>query len=244
MRVVFVIFAIFLAGCSVKEPNYPSYKSHFPAANKLRNNTFLILPPLNKTTAADATKYASMALATPFVAKGYYVLPVSLTNAFFQTENLSDPEQIHKINIKKLGEIFGVDTVIYPVIHRWDTDYMIISSSVGANIELKAVDVKTGVTLWQLQGARSSDFEGQVKGETLLELAITLAISTTFASINSAVGYFDLAHSSVYEVARQIPYGKYHKNYEEMWDMPNRFSPREVFDFPNLQQRNSVLTPR
>lgn len=208
--IILGFMVVCFVGCG-KDFNTLTYKQAYPNAYKYRPNTMLILPPLNQTTAADAVKYATPAFSLPFLQRGYYVFPVELTNAFFYTENLTDSEQIHKIPVQKLGEIFGADIVLYPTIKKWDTDYKILSSNVVVLIDLLAVDARTGLKLWHSLGYYNSQTNADMSS-----LGAILS-SAIVAGINSiSTDYFSLAIQALNSSI--APYGQYNPYFLQSWN--------------------------
>ena len=213
-----VVFGLFL-GCSTKENTIPiTYKDAYKDIYSKNLDSILILPPLNLTTAADAGAYATHAISEPFLQKGYYVLPVNLTNAFFFTENLDDPRVIHKIPLEKLREVFGMKIVLYPVIHSWNTDYMVLASQVSVKMSFKAVEASTGNVLWDRSASYSSTADGKIDANSLTGLAINLLINATAAALNSANDYFPMARNVATVSAMNLPKSKYHPDFPNSWD--------------------------
>ena len=65
--------------------------------------------------------------------------------------DLTDPEQIKKTSPQKLGEILGVDAVIYGEISNFDKLFAVIYSQVSVGAEVKMYETKTGQFLWSGQ---------------------------------------------------------------------------------------------
>lgn len=216
--VLLVVFALFF-GCSTKEHKIlVSYKDAYKDIYSKNLDSILILPPLNLTTAADAGAYATHAISEPFLQKGYYVLPVNLTNAFFLTENLSDPSVIHQIPLSKLREVFGMKIVLYPIIHSWNTDYRVIASNVSVKMSFKAVEADTGNILWDRSATYSTTADGKIEGNSLTGLAISLLVNATAAALNSANDYFPMARNVATISSMNLPKSKYHPDFPSSWD--------------------------
>lgn len=218
-----VAFGIILAGCG-SSTYMASVADVRPNMKKYPANTVLILPPVNETSAADASLYAVAAFSEPFIQNGYYLIPPSLSGAFFASENLSDPAQIAKIAPQKLSEIFGADIIAYTRIWAWDTDYKVLGSRVGVGLELKLVNAKNGYTLWHDSGyyAKQSDADIRADGGPV-GLLISAAVSSVSAAINAASDYFPIAQNAANQVILSKPVGKYHPDYATQWSKKSEF---------------------
>ncbi|BCX78929.1 GNA1162 family protein [Campylobacter sp. 19-13652] len=212
-----VAFGLILAGCgsstyfSTPADRYPNLKNYAP-------NTILVLPPVNKTSAADAPLYAMAAFSEPFIQQGYYLIPPSLSTAFFASENLSDPAQIATIAPEKLGDIFGADIIVYPVIWAWDTDYSVLSSRVGVGLSLKLVHAKMGHILYQDSGYYAKENAKSNNGGLL-----DLVANAITAAINTASDYFPIAQNATNQIILSKPVGKYHPDYTTQWSTKGEF---------------------
>jgi len=61
---------------------------------------------------------------------------------------LTDPEVIRKTSPRKLGEILGVDAVVFGEISNFDKIFAVVYSQVSVGAEIKMYDAKTGHFLW------------------------------------------------------------------------------------------------
>lgn len=218
-----VAFAFVLAGCGNKT-YVASPADMYPNLKKYQPNTILVLPPINQTSAADASLYAMAAFSEPFIQKGYYLIPPSLSTAFFASENLSDPAQIADIAPQKLGEIFGADIIAYPTIWAWDTDYKILGSKVGVGLSLKLVHSKSGHILYSDSGYYASQSQTEIRAGTMAELLFSVAASAVSAAVNAASDYFPIAQNATNQVILSKPSGKYHPEYATQWDKKGEFN--------------------
>lgn len=198
----------FLSGCGsapIKITKYdysPEFYSHHP-------KSILVLPAVNTTTAADAADQFRYTITKPLTEQGYYVLPVHLVDSFFKQENLPEAELIRNISIKKLKNIFGVDSILYVDIINWDTMYAIIESTVDVGINFSLIDTKSEKEIWQGNIiARSGNKAGTGSIAELIAGMIDAAINTT-------VDYTELSSKVNKTAFRNFPFGPYHKEYRQ-----------------------------
>jgi len=62
--------------------------------------------------------------------------------------DLSDPEKIKNTSPQKLGDILGVDAVVYGEISNFDKLFAVMYSQISVGAELKMYETKTGQFLW------------------------------------------------------------------------------------------------
>jgi len=201
--------AFLLTGCGQtisqvsKGEFYPKVYAHQP-------KSILVLPARNTTTSVDATDHFRYTITKPLAEQGYYVFPVHLVDAFFKSENLTDPEMVRQIPVKKLKEIFDADAVLYVDINTWDTGYTVFSSNVDVGLSFSLVDTKTGEEIWQ-NNAYAYSYQG-LDGNNGLAGLIVSAIAT---AINTGTDYTALAYTANNVGSRQLPQGVYGRAYQK-----------------------------
>ena len=119
----FLVLGLLLSGCAsyvTKEEFAPDMYTEHPVS-------ILVLPPINKTTAADAKEYYATTVAEPLTNSGYYVFPMEVVYDILQQEGLFDTETMLNIPVQKFKEYFDADAVLYVTLLEWDTQYFITS---------------------------------------------------------------------------------------------------------------------
>ena len=173
--------------------------------------SILVLPPINKSTAADAKDYYLTTIAEPLTNTGYYVYPVEIVADILKQEGLSDTETMLTVPAQKFREYFGADAVMYVTILKWNTSYLITSGSVTVQLECELKSTKTGEMIWyyneEVEVNTSGDSGGAGGLAGLLIQAATTAIKT------AATDYVPVARDANAKVLLAIPYGKYHKEF-------------------------------
>ena len=196
--------ALALSGCETmgtsslltKQEAFPSLYSNSP-------KTILVLPPINRSTAADASSYYSATIAPPLTQNGYYVLPVTVTDKLLNEAGVSDGAQLANVPAQKYRELFGADAILFVTINKWDTNYNVLAGSVTVNLAYKLVSTATNETLWRYQGEMKVDTSGGGNNGLLAALLAT-AIQT------ATQDYLPIAQQVNARAMYTAPYGVYH----------------------------------
>ena len=200
-------FAVVLSGCAqyvTKDEFAPKMYSDHPT-------TILVLPPINKSTAADAKEYYATTVAEPLTNSGYYVFPMEVVYDVLQQEGLFDTETMMNVPAQKFKEYFGADAVLYVTIEQWDTKYFLTSGSVTVKAACELKSTATGDVIWFYDNAVEVNTSGESGNATglagLLVKAVTTAIKTATQS------YVPLAKEASAKMFLAMPSGKYNKQY-------------------------------
>ncbi len=196
-----------LAGCSTyvtKEEFAPKMYTEQPAS-------ILVLPAINKTTAAEAKAYYLTTVAEPLANMGYYVFPIEVVVDLLQQEGLSDAETMQAVPLQKFKDYFGADAVLYVTLTNWDTQYLVLSGSVKVKTECTLKSTRTGEELWYYNKEVSVSTEGSSYGQSGLAGLIAKVVTT---AVNTASqDYVPLARQVSEQIFATMPYGKYHKDF-------------------------------
>ena len=192
-----------LSGCAptvTKLEKYPKMYQENPTS-------ILVIPAINQTTAADAPQLYSSTVNQPLANAGFYVLPMEVTDRFLIDQGLTDGGQIKDVPPQKFAEIFGADAILYATINNWDTAYYVVGGSVKVGIHFELVSCKTGETLWEKEYYKEIDttVDG---GHAVLSVILT-AVKT------ASTEYVPIAYQVNREALISIPYGEYHRLYNQ-----------------------------
>ena len=175
--------------------------------------SILVLPPQNKSTAADAKEYYLTTIAEPLTNCGYYVYPTEVVNDVLKQEGLFDTETMLNVPPQKFKEFFGADAVMYVTILEWNTQYLILSGGVTVKIASELKSTTTGDVLWFYDDVVSVNTSGDSGGAGglagLLAKAVTTAIKT------AATQYVPVAREVNTKILIALPYGKYHPKFNQ-----------------------------
>jgi hypothetical protein len=206
-KLVCLILSLSVFGCGT----YVTKDEFAPKMYEEHPVTIVVLPPINKSTAADAKEYYATTIAEPLTQSGYYVFPMEVVNDVLQQEGLYDTETMLAVPPQKFREFFGADAVLYLTILQWNTSYMITSGSVTVQVAYELKSTQTGEVLWFYDEAitiNTTGDSGNMGGWAgLLAQVITTAIKT------AATDYVPIAKQANEKILLAIPFGKYHSKY-------------------------------
>ena len=204
-----IAMAASLIGCTphiTKEEFAPKMYSDHPVS-------ILVLPPMNKTTAADAKEYYATTVAEPLTNSGYYVYPMEVVYDVLQQEGLFDTETMLSVPPQKFKDFFGADAVLYVTLLEWNTKYFLTSGSVNVKAACELKSTHTGETIWFYDEEVSVNTSGESGGASglvgLFVTAVTTAVKTATQS------YIPLARDASAKILLAMPYGKYNKEYDK-----------------------------
>lgn len=145
--ITLLLFGSILTGCGVKSPlKSVAYKSLYNE----KPLSVIVLPPINRSTKVEAKELFYSSLAAPLTLKGYYVMPPLLTMDILKEESAYDSEMFLEQSMKKMGEVFGADAVLFTIIHDWRKTT--IASQVSVKIEYILKSTKTDEILFNRIG--------------------------------------------------------------------------------------------
>ena len=122
--------------------DYTAFRSEAP-------RSILVIPALNNTATVTAPDWFLSTVSAPFAERGYYVFPANMVRGALNESGLSDAGLVHHADARRLASLFGCDAVLYIVINRWTSKYMIISTSTEVQFDYELRSCKTNQTLWK-----------------------------------------------------------------------------------------------
>jgi hypothetical protein len=197
-----------LVGCATPAPtDYTNFREHRP-------RSILVLPPLNESTAVEATYGYLSTVTFPVAEMGYYIYPVAVVDQFLKENGMPTAGEMHQVPLDKVREIIGADAVLYTTLAQYGSKYQVINSTTQVSVKGKLVDTRTGIVLWEGVGLaqQNSGGSGNLIADAIAAV-ITQAInsSTDQAHEVSRAANFNLLSMK----DRGILYGPYHPKYEE-----------------------------
>jgi len=139
-----VIVLSLILGCASKIPDMVN-------SDKSKSSTRLIaiLPVNNRTANVKASQMLREAVLNELYFKGYPKIPLNIID-----EKLSkiykDGMDFKRVNIppKAVGEILGVDAVLYATLDECSTSFTFVYAPTSVSVILELRSAKTGETLW------------------------------------------------------------------------------------------------
>ncbi len=180
-----------LSGCATAPPpDKGALHAHRPLS-------ILVLPPVNNSIEVNATYTYLSTISQPLAEKGYYVFPVAVIDQFLKENGLPTPDEMNAIPLEKIREHIGADAVLYVTISDWGQKFQIISSSTVVSAQLRLVDTRTGLHLWDatVHATHNSD---NTSGGGLLGAVVGAVVNQVAGSLTDHTP--ELARSANYNV--------------------------------------------
>lgn len=201
-----LVASLILGGCATTAPyDYTAFRLNPP-------RSILVLPPLNESTAVEATYGYLSTVTRPLAELGYYVFPVAVVDQFLKENGMPTAGEMHQVPLDKVVELMGADAVLYPTLVDYGSKYQLVSTVTEVRVKANLVDARTGTLLWQGTGfaQQSTNGSGNFVAD-LIAAAVTQAINTTgdAAHIVSRQANDNLFRSP----GRGLPYGPYSPQY-------------------------------
>lgn len=168
-----VVFGAFLLTACVTAPapkNYSTFYSESP-------RSILVVPALNNTASVTAADFFVSTVSRPFAERGYYVYPAYMVKRLLEDQGLSDAGLVHSADASRLGSLFGCDAVLYVEIQKWESQYIVISTSTNVQFDYVLKSCKTGEELWRDTQALSYSPQASNSGNPLVDLLAQAIIS-------------------------------------------------------------------
>lgn len=207
MFLVVICVVITGTGCATAKKDYTKFYQADPHA-------ILIVPPLNNSPEVTADTYFLATVGLPLAERGYYVFPVNMTKGLLIEAGLGDAGLVHKADPRRLGELFGADSILYISIDNWEAKYLLLQTTVKVSFTYIMKDASSGEEIWRHHQVMEYTPQTSDTGNPLANLIVaTVQAAATKASPN----YIPLAreaNTSAFGTAGQgIPAGPHHPNY-------------------------------
>ena len=164
-----------LSGCASVETKLEAFPKMYDENQKPLS--IVVVPSINKTTAADAAELINSTLTQPFADNGYYVLPIAISSEIFKREGVVAGEQLINAPMSVFKNNFGADAVLFITINEWDKKYLVIAANVTVGMSYVLMSTKDREILWSYDAALTVDTAGQSSGFILADI-ISTAIKT------------------------------------------------------------------
>lgn len=203
-------FVLLLQGCISMETKKEAFPMMYPPYEQ--PISMVVVPAINKSTAADASELINSTLTMPFADNGYYILPISIVSEIFAKEGILEGSQIIGLPASVFKNNFGADSVLYITINKWDTNYLVLAANVTVGISYVLVSTHTDEILWSYDHQVVVDTAGDSSGFLLLDVVKT-AVNTAMTD------YIPIARQVNSAAVTTLPFGKYHPNIGTDGDM-------------------------
>jgi hypothetical protein len=166
--------ALVFTGCATTPPpDYTNFRQNLP-------KSILVLPPLNRSTAVEATYGYLSTVTMPVAEMGYYVYPVAIVDGLLKENGLPTADDMHQAPLAKLREVIGADAVLYLAVEEYGTKYQVINSATVVRAKGRLVDARTGSLLWEgeAQAVEGSAGSGNLIGD-MVAAAVTQVLNSS-----------------------------------------------------------------
>ena len=203
---VAALVALALTGCAAKPYDYTNFRQHRP-------RSIVVLPPLNESTAVEATWGYLSTVTRPLAERGYYVFPIAVVDQFLKENGLPTAGEMHQIPLNKVVEILGADAVLFIIVEQYGSKYQILNSSTTVAARARLVDTRTGTLLWE--GRRVVQQNSSAGQSNLIAMLVAAAVSQIVnTSVDAAHGVSRTTNAILFNTKDQglLP-GPYHPGY-------------------------------
>ncbi len=224
--------ALVFAGC--QSPTRLTKNEAYPRIYDEQPHVIAVLPPINNSTSADAKDYYATTIAEPLNQLGYYVIPVEILNDVFEMQGLTDTEVFRDQSMRRFGETFGADAVLFTQINAWDKNYAVLSSSLEIAIDAHLKSTRSDAILWSYSGRIIADLSGQggSSGNILADLIVQAVVTAVSTAMADYVDYARLANTNL---LYSIPLGRYRDGYGQDGAVVVTFAPGTEPSLPSLE---------
>ncbi|MDO6498930.1 DUF799 domain-containing protein [Photobacterium sanguinicancri] len=196
-KLIFVMVSVVLLSACQTTSQTPR-QTYF---DENKPKSILILPIVNHSVDVDAPLAVYSSLPVMLAEKGYYVYPSNTVKTVLEYEGLYEPAEIHQLPTSSLVNMFGADAVLYVSIDRWDTTYMVISSTTEVEFSYKFKNAE-GTTIWEAHKKMEYTPQSSSTGNPIGDLIGAVVT----AAVNRAVpDYMPLTRMANYQVFYSDP---------------------------------------
>ena len=189
-----------MAGCAEIETKMQAYPKMYSPSEK--PVSMLVVPVVNKSTAADAPDLINSTLTVPFADNGYYVMPISIVSDIFKREGITEGSQILGLPAGVFKKNFGADAVLFVTINKWDKQYVVIAGNVSVSMDYVMLSTETSEVIWSYSATQTIDTTAESSGFIMLDILST-AITT------ATTDYVPIAKQVNYQAFTALPHGGY-----------------------------------
>ena len=204
--VTLALMVVMMASCST---SIKTMGERYPDMYEEKPLTIAIMPPINRTTHAEAKDYFYTTLYQPLCEKGFYVYSPYLTMEMFQQESAYDAEMFIEGDLSAFRTVLNADAAMFTIIKEWRRSQL--GGNLSVDVEYILRSTKTGKTLYQREGLIKVDtsVSGGSGGFGALMGMIATAVNT--AATDKVIA----GRKCTAFVLSDLPSGKYSPAFEK-----------------------------
>lgn len=206
LTLIAVLALLGLAGCAEKLAD-----KDLTAFNLQKPRSILVVPPLNNSTQVEAPDTFLSTISIPIAEKGYYAFPAHTVKRVLEDNGLSDAQLVHSADPKRLGDMFGADAILYPTIHQWDSQYVLLATTTVVQLNYRIASGKTGEELWDRDYTIAYTPQNSSSGNPFVDLAVMAVQAAVERAAPSYVPLAKQANHNAFNVpeGQAVPGGPY-----------------------------------
>lgn len=204
--IALALLVVTLASCSTATK---TLGEQYPAMYEEKPLTIAIMPPINRTTHAEAKEYFYTTLYFPLCEKGYYVYSPYLTMEMFQQESAYDAEMFIEGDLTPFRNVLNADAAMFTIIKDWRRSQL--GGNLSVNIEYILRSTKTGKTLYHREGEIKVDTSVNGGGGAFGALVGMIATAVNTAATDKVIA----GRKCSAFVLSDLPSGKYSPVFEK-----------------------------
>jgi hypothetical protein len=186
-----VVLSFFIFSCG---------PSHYSIAFKkvdLQEKTLAVLPFDNESVDFDATPIFRHAIYNYLGSRGFKRISLKRVDEILAEQGILEGGEVHLFTPEELGELLGVDYLLYGTVTDFNTKYMVVYSSINVEGRFELYDTVNGEKVWEAtSGSHSNNFSRIFFVGDLIKLMITLDIRE-FITNNDVVRLFKRSHHEI-----------------------------------------------
>jgi hypothetical protein len=129
-----------------------------------------------------------------------------MVKSLLEKEGMADAGLVHSANPVKFGQLFNCDAVLFIEINKWESRYVVISTTTNVAFRYRLASCKDGSLLWE--DAREISYSPQAAYQSN-PLAGLIAAAITAAIEKAEPNYMPLASQAAGIVGQGLPAGPY-----------------------------------
>ena len=204
--IALALLVVTLASCSTATK---TMGEQYAAMYEEKPLTIAIMPPINRTTHAEAKEYFYTTLYFPLCEKGYYVYSPYLTMEMFQQESAYDAEMFIEGDLTPFRNVLNADAAMFTIIKDWRRSQL--GGNLSVNVEYILRSTKTGKTLYHREGEIKVDTSVNGGGGALGALVGMIATAVNTAATDKVIA----GRKCTAFVLSDLPSGKYSPVFEK-----------------------------
>ncbi|KAK0330408.1 hypothetical protein LTR94_032982, partial [Friedmanniomyces endolithicus] len=100
-----------------------------------------------------------------------------MVKGVLEDEGLSDAGLVHQADASRFGPLFGCDSVLFVEIQKWESQYVVISTSTNVEFEYTLKSCRTGQVLWSDHQSMTYSPQASGSGNPLADLLAQAIVS-------------------------------------------------------------------